>query len=217
MNAQIELLEGTNRDTSKSQYFSPPKLAQRVVQWALSEQYALDRDPMRVLEPSAGNGALVRPLVAAGAIVDAIEIDARYRDTLCDLLPPPHHRVWAGDDFLQHDPAWADAYDLCVTNPPYHDDGESKFVLHALKFAPRVVGIFRADVFYSVSRGEGLWKHVRPTRVAWCSRRPWKGAETDYCVLELVTREHGCVFPRGPFSRSGCVTSATLEWWSDAW
>ena len=75
-NSQLELIEGTNRDAGLSQWFTPPKLAARVVEWA-----GVPISPFkewRVLEPSAGNGALVRPLLAAGAEVYAVEVDDRY-------------------------------------------------------------------------------------------------------------------------------------------
>lgn len=218
---QVDLLEGTTRDVGKSQYFTPPKLAERVVKWAgancklpiwaalqgepsnVVERY--DR-PMRVLEPSAGNGALVRPLVAAGAEVYAIELDDRYAP---ELRNAGAAALWF-DNFLEfkpYDDRWR-AFDLCVMNPPYHDGLEERFILHALAFAARVVGIFRADLFYSVGRGAKLWTQVRPTRAAFCSRRPWKGAETDYVVLELVKRES----PADLLS-----TGLSVEWWADKW
>lgn len=207
MNAQIDLIEGTTRDLSKSQYFTPPELAERVVEWAGVQRGTVsagwnpsDKRPMRVLEPSAGNGALVRPLVAAGAWVAAVEIDRRYDQEL--FTAGADYRIYGADFLKLGRESGLDTFDLCVMNCPYHDNGEMKFVLHALKFAPRVVGIFRADVFYSVTRGEQLWNTVRPTRVAFCSRRPFKGAETDYCVLELVKRESA-----GP-------TACTVEWWN---
>lgn len=217
MNAQIELIEGTNRNTELSQYFTPPKLAAKLVEWAFAGRTSTG-EPLacqaRVLEPSAGNGAIVRPLVAAGAEVYAVEIDDRYFDALARIsVADRDDRLEFGiGDFFSMQQALDQGYplqfDLCVMNPPYHDDGESKFITHALKFAPRVVGIFRADVFYTVTRAEGLWSKVRPTRVAFCARRPWKGAETDYCALELVQRN-------SPATRG--VEVVHLEWWQDSW
>lgn len=200
MNAQIELIEGTNRDLELSQYFTPPELAQRVVEWAgLVWAGGMPRH-MRVLEPSAGNGALVRPLVAAGAEVTAVEIDARYCDEL-DLANPRHI---VNEDFLSVEPSkWF--FDLCVMNPPYENGLDVQFILHALKFAPRVVGIFTDRIMFGVERKEGLWSKVRPTRIAYQSRRPWKGAQTDYVVLELVRI--------AALDKPNRVTQCTLEWW----
>lgn len=212
---QVDLLEGTTRDVGKSQYFTPPKLAERVVEWAgvsLHAKLGSDivgqqgRAPYRVLEPSAGNGALVRPLVAAEAIVHAFEIDARYQT---DLWRETGSWGWVHiENFLECVPVDGLGFDLCVMNPPYHDRLEERFILHALEFAPRVVGIFRADLFYSVGRGAKLWTQVRPTRAAFCWRRPWKGAETDYVVLELVKRNSPA---------DVLATGLSVEWWPDKW
>lgn len=205
--SQLDLIEGTTRNVELSQYFTPPKLAQKVVDWAGVDSYTRPDGGLRglrVLEPSAGNGALVRPLVAAGADVTSVELDRRYHDDV--VLLNPSGRTISNVNFLECDKFFLREFDLCVMNCPYHDDLESKFILHALEFAPRVVGIFRADLFYTVTRGDTLWKRVRPTRVAFCSRRPWKGAETDYCVLELVKHPGHCGSP-----------SIKLEWWNDKW
>jgi predicted RNA methylase len=190
---QIELIEGTTRDLKLSQYFTPPELAQRVVEWACDYRGGYRKangNPMRVLEPSAGNGALVRPLVAAGAEVTAIEIDWRYSDDLKDALKAD--AAWMGESFLDfkpHDHRMRPAFDLVVTNPPYEGGMDVAFILHALKFAPRVVGIFTDRILFGVERKEGLWSQVRPTRIAFQSRRPFKGAQTDYVVLELVRQD----------------------------
>lgn len=227
MNAQIELIEGTNRNHAQSQFFTPPKLAAKLVEWANVHPTGWDRElrpagdmfvsahtvpaPMRVLEPSAGNGAIVRPLVAAGAIVSAVELDARYRDALCDLLPPPDHKVWCGDNFLDI-PACGEVgpYDLVCGNFPFHLDLTGEFTLHALKFAPRVVAIYPSNVFYSEQR-EDLWKQVRPTRIAFMSKRAWPGA-TDYVALEL---ERSC--PDGYGRVMPSAEDVRVEWWHEAW
>lgn len=209
MNAQQELIPGTNRDLSKSQYFTPPELAERVVEWCdLTDWTVPGQTPhrYRVLEPSAGNGALVRPLVAAGAEVYAVEIDERYCDAL-DLLNPRHIEC---ADFLTlaEGPG---RFDLCVMNPPYEHGQDVAFVLHALKFAPRVVGIFRSQILHGKARKRDLWAHVRPTRIAYLSERPDfggdYGAMTDFVVLELVERTR--------HSRSSATgfAEATLEFW----
>lgn len=205
MNEQIELIEGTNRDVSLSQWFTPPELAARVVEWAgIADP---NRRPYergyRVLEPSAGNGALVRPLVAAGAQVVAVELDTRYYEELRSTGAA----TWIGEDFLQFDLGGWPQFDLCVMNPPYEDGKDVAFILHALKFAPRVVGVFRSQILHGVERKAKLWRDVRPTRIAYCSGRPFKGAETDYVVLELVKRDDTYSL------RHGIADTVTVEWW----
>jgi len=198
---QIELIPGTNRDVSKSQWFSPPELAQRVVEWAF-EGRAMERLGARVLEPSAGNGALVRPLVAAGADVYAVEIDMRYADELRAL----ECVAWVGDDFLEYQLGEWPEFDLCVMNPPYENGLDVAFILHALKFAPRVVGIFRSQILHGKARKRELWTKVRPTRIAFLTERPDfggdHGAMTDFVVLELVKHPQHLSW-----------SQAKCEWW----
>lgn len=216
MNAQIELIEGTNRNHAQSQFFTPPKLAAKLVEWAGVTQcepcaYSMPNHGthscgMRVLEPSAGNGALVRPLLAAGAEVMAIELDKRYEPELYAMEP-----TWAlVADFLSLTALAADGshFDLCVGNFPFHLDLTGEFTLHALKFAPRVCAIYPSNVFYSEQR-EDLWKQVRPTRIAFMSKRAWPGA-TDYVALELERRTCRPVADLA-------VVPQSVEWWHEAW
>lgn len=218
MNAQIELIEGTNRDVGLSQFFTPPELAAKVVEWAVNHHWPDGsaraegpRGPLRVLEPSAGNGALVRPLVAAGAEVLAVELDMRYHAELEQF----GCAVSSGMSFLGLDTIDTDVlvgiseFDLCVMNPPYENGLDVAFILHALRFAPRVVGIFTDRILFGVERKEGLWSQVRPTRIAFQSRRPFKGAQTDYVVAELVKRE-SWELEREPQTWGADVR---LEWW----
>lgn len=210
---QLEMIPGTNRDLSLSQFFTPPELAQRVVEWALKNEgwdWVANGKCVRVLEPSAGNGALVRPLVAAGAEVVAYEIDQRYH---ADLLKAGAVQVY-GNDFTEscdHNDDYR--FDLCVMNPPYEDGMDVKFILNALQFAPRVVGIFKADIWHGVDRYDELWSQVRPTRELKLKRR-WfknpqtgKGGETNYVALELEKRS--------PLTaeRDGSPDRVTIEWW----
>lgn len=206
---QQELIPGTNRDHSLSQFFTPPKLAAKLIEWAggLCCVDACLHDK-RVLEPSAGNGTIVRELVKAGAIVHACEIDTRYRDELCDLLPSkPGHRVWCGDDFLEV--PTLQNYDLVCGNFPFHLDLDGQFTLHALKFAPRVCAIYPSNFPFSEKR-IGFWKEVRPTRIANIARRPWEGA-TDYVALELVKRS------RCDADDMCRPDNVTIEQWTEAW
>lgn len=212
---QLELIEGTTRDAALSQFFTPPKLARKLVQWAgiapavyqgfeVPEPVRGSR-PMRVLEPSAGNGAIVRELVAAGAEVTAIEIDERYHIELNDALKAD--AAWCGESFLDyhpHDSRMRPAFDLVCGNFPFHLDLTGAFTLHALEFAPRVCAIYPGNVFYSEQRAE-FWKLVRPTRIAYMSKRAWPGA-TDYVALDLQRRMH----PRDD-------TPVRVEWWLEDW
>jgi len=209
---QTEMLPGTNRDKEASQWFTPPELAERVVEWArVAKAVQGIPRPIRVLEPSAGNGALVRPLVAAGACVEAVEADLRYVSDLANVLGLGEraHRMHCPCDFLKQRPD--PRFDLVVTNPPYEHGQDVAFILHALKFAPRVVGIFRSALLHGKERKHALWQHVRLTRIAFLSERPKFGkgdkadsARSDFIVAELVERERW---------RAGEIERVAMEWW----
>lgn len=206
---QLEMIPGTNRDLSLSQWLTPPELAQKVVEWAMPDRATLGTPdwkrayPYRVLEPSAGNGALVRPLVAAGAEVTAIELDERY---VAELKALGAH-TFLGNFLALHPPSPGEGFDLVLQNPPYENGLDVAFILHALEFAPRVVGIFTDRILFGVERKKSLWSKVRPMRVAFCSQRPFKGAQTDYVVLDLMKR-HPCEADNNTFS-----DKTRTEWW----
>lgn len=208
---QIELIPGTTRYHALSQFFTPPKLARRLVEWALGTEICVQ--PTRVLEPSAGNGAIVRELVKAGAEVYAVEVDGRYRAELFEALGEGD-TAQCPTDFLRltcHD------FDLVCGNFPFHEDLTGEFTLHALKFAPRLCAIYPANVFYSEQREE-FWKQVRPTRIAHIAKRPWPGA-TDYVALELVKRDSFRYVGQGEDKpvRMENIDHVTVEWWFESW
>lgn len=85
---------------------------------------------MRVLEPSAGEGHLVSPLVDRGCIVDAIELDA---GRVARLSNAGARWVEVGD-FLLCQPAVYLSYDRAVMNPPFARQADIAHVEHALRF-----------------------------------------------------------------------------------
>lgn len=209
---QTEIFPGTERDHSLSQFFTPPKLARKLVQWAIAghddgswHRSDVPKRPLRVLEPSAGNGAIVRELVSAGAEVTAVEIDTRYALELAELMwRGSGHTMIVPMDFMAHRP-YVQPFDLVCGNFPFHADLDGAFTLHTLEFAPRTCAIYPANVFYAEKRVP-LWKAARPTRIAHLSKRPWPGA-TDYVALELVSSR---IDP-------AIGATVTVEWWTEEW
>ncbi|MEE9481791.1 DUF4942 domain-containing protein [Methylobacterium ajmalii] len=90
-------------------------------------------DGMKVLEPSAGEGAIVAGLVKAGANVWAYEIDPERRKGLITRF---FSQFGAGGcvcaDFLEREPE--PAFDRVVMNPPFSRQQDIRHVLHALRF-----------------------------------------------------------------------------------
>jgi hypothetical protein len=115
---------------ANNSYFTSPHLA--ALLWDVTLRYV---QPRTVLEPCAGDGALVRVGRARGVRVDGVEIDAQ----LCDA------HGWEHADFLLKEPT---AYDAVICNPPFSEirqqgqnnsngkDFALSFLVHAAKFAP---------------------------------------------------------------------------------
>jgi predicted RNA methylase len=84
---------------------------------------------MRVLEPSAGKGAIAIPCAELGADVDCVELlDANF----AALQDDARLRKVVHTDFLQLEPR--PIYDRVLMNPPFLKQADIKHVTHALKF-----------------------------------------------------------------------------------
>src|SRR5581483_641290 len=87
--ARILAGERVTSDREAQQWYPTPA---DVVEEMLGMAYI--QPGLEVLEPSAGEGAIVRPLVAAGCAVDCVELHAGRAETLRDLGA---RKVWAMD------------------------------------------------------------------------------------------------------------------------
>jgi len=131
------------------QFFTPAALAKKVVEMA-------DVAGKRVLEPSAGAGALVEAAVAEGAFdVLAVEIDTKHLAKLHELARTrprvrPQHM-----DFLEMGSVQTGLFQRIVMNPPFSRQRDIWHVLHALAFlAPggKLVAIMSAGVKFRQDR-----------------------------------------------------------------
>jgi type I restriction-modification system DNA methylase subunit len=104
---------------------------------------------MRVLEPSAGQGAIAQE-VAKITDVDCIELLPKNVAILNNLNLPG--MIYPGD-FLKM-PA-VPAYDRIVMNPPFAKQDDIKHVLHALKFLKpngKLVSVMSASILFRQNR-----------------------------------------------------------------
>lgn len=199
--------EAEQRSVALSQWYTPADLAERVWAWAAESQR---RTVARVLEPSAGRGALVAPALKSLRVrrLTAIDIDAGNVDTLKRSFTGRKLAVVRGD-FLSF--TARDRFDLCIQNPPYEDDRDVAFIRHGLRFAPVVVGIYRSALVHGSNRFETLWKHVDMTRIAYLVNRPkfgeGTGAQSDFIVAEFMRRDIS------PARKRGEPSQLTQEWW----
>lgn len=131
-----EIATGAKRNLKKEfQFFgTPAKLADRLVEYAEIEQHH------SVLEPSAGQGAIVK---AIGRRFPAMEVDCfelmPLNQSFLNKLPTAH---LIGEDFLT---ATGPRYERIVANPPFSKNQDIDHIYHManqfLKFGGRLVSI----------------------------------------------------------------------------
>ena len=172
-----------------SQFFTPADLAERIVEWALVRYGELVERRLEVLEPSAGRGALVKPLLARGIQVNAFDIDP---DNVRALSRLEGEGLEAQvQNFLEID-LHEDGvpYDLAVMNPPFENGQAEAHIMHALKWADRVVAHVPLTTLEGKARRESLWSKVRLHRLAVCASRPKygaKGGATAMCTIDVTS------------------------------
>ena len=194
-------MEHEQRLPELSQWYTEPRLARRVWQWA--NRY---EQPRSVLEPACGHGALVKPILDdPQRCTDVVMFDVDPRCVVvCEDLCERARRQgknWKVEctDFLERRRSEHvfELFDLGLMNPPYEEGRAEEFVLHALGVCQRVVGVFKASLNHGQSRFRMLWSSVRVTREVKLAWRPTfgrgegrsKNGETDFVVLEL--KRHG--------------------------
>ena len=110
------------------------------------------------LEPSAGQGRIVRRLMARGAMVDAVDIDPEN----CKVLRAiPDIRCVSEQDFLEYAKVDAAQYDAVVMNPPFANNQDIKHIHAAWQFVRpgrRLIAICSEGPFF---RQDGTAKEFR--------------------------------------------------------
>lgn len=181
----LDVEAAVERDVSLSQWFTPPALAEHVV------AFCGDLRGKSVIEPAAGDGALVRPLRRAGASVLSCDIDPRFD-------------VDHAEDFFSLDPP-AHKFDFCVMNPPYEAGLDCAFLERSLDWAHRTVAILRTHALHGVTRHQRVWSRVRVETVAFLVRRPRFGG-----AVSGSPKHEFCVVKFGPGNGDG---PRRVEWW----
>lgn len=96
---------------------------------ALFDRIDRPLDGLRILEPSAGKGALAKIAKAKGATVQCVEIQTG----LCAELREQGYSTTQAD-FLTLDPSQCPVFDGIVMNPPFDRGRDCDHVRHALQF-----------------------------------------------------------------------------------
>lgn len=147
------ILTGEVRTHSEDGWFpTPPELADRVVVEARIE------DGMSVLEPSAGEGALVMAVrrASAKARIVAVEFNQRRFDKLFAARFDADPIRLLGLDFMQLEPSvLGGPFDRVVMNPPFAKGQDADHVTRALSLlrpGGRLVAIMASAVAFRTDR-----------------------------------------------------------------
>lgn len=109
-------------------FYTPKELAARMAELTVK---AGDR----VLEPSAGTGALTDEALEQGAsIVHCYDIDEHAITVLRDKYKSHKNTVISQQDFLTVDPGQLGQFDSILMNPPFTKGQDREHISHALKF-----------------------------------------------------------------------------------
>lgn len=145
-----------HHSTVEDFYPSPPAVVERMMELA---QLQGNHD---VLEPSAGDGAIAKAVMALGIVPDCVEIDSERSELLRDMLPPG---AVVNMDFLKMHAE--PEYDRILMNPPWGSLSGVAHIFHATKFLKpggRLVGVLGAGLDY---RLDGPSRELRDLIRAW--------------------------------------------------
>lgn len=193
---------GPMHNPDLSQWFTPPNLAENLVNWALccsEHRRTAPHTNWRVLEPAAGNGSFVAPMADRFRHVTAYEIDPGWAEVLQEKHPKA--RVVTSDYLAAPPPDHP--YDLAVMNPPYEDGADGRFVAKAMDESVRVLALVRLNFLAGADRFDRVWKQIGTRRdpgpwsldgVVYFVHRPrFSGAGSpkhDFCAVYLTRDDH---------------------------
>lgn len=196
------------RQRALSQWWSSDDVARRLVAWAGPLPHGAT-----VLEPSAGDGALVRAIfdrhAARAVFVEALDVDPRAVDRLREIEELLFHPEVG--DYMQR-PAPSERYARAYMNPPFEDGQDGRHVAKAMSESEEVVALLRLNALAGLDRRELVWSQVGAEwwlrGLAVFSGRPSfraAGAATgsplsDFCAVHLTRERHDA---------RGCL----VEWW----
>lgn len=191
-------------------FFTDPTLAFRIVEWA-------NVHGLNVLEPSAGDGSIVRELLKVANRVTAVEIDTKLANTVRKVEHKPLRSgrprlTVLNEDYLAV--SFEKQFDVVVANPPYENGCDVSHVARMLEHAPRVVVLVRTNFCFLRSAHTHVFsKATLDRRVGFIARGARfygpddKGSTPrhDYEILE---------FRRESISIKHGASMVRTEWWS---
>jgi len=184
LTAALDTGMAVDRKKTLEQFFTPPELAERMVRLAGVHMGT------HVLEPSAGGGNLIRPAIACGAVVTAVEIDPMLCASLVHI-EGAHGSIFAFNaDFVGWQPTSLIPIDVVLMNPPFSAGKDVAHVRHAwslLREGGELVAIVGPHAFLSKDRASVAFRAFLEEIDASCE-----------------------VLPAGTFKHSGTMVGAQL-------
>lgn len=148
----------------------------------------------RVLEPSAGRGALVRAL-PNHVHVTAVEMVPSEAAHMDGIHPALEVEV---ADFLRWTPPESAPFELGLMNPPYSstDGADGAHVARALRWCESVIALVRTNFLHGFGRYHQVFRWAEVTHHIVLSRRPsfngaadnGLGARHEYSIFRLRRR-----------------------------
>lgn len=191
---QLSIVEaGPVQNPALSQWFTPPEIAREMVRMAAA---LVAKDPrVRVLEPSAGQGNLVRAMLELSsgfARIDAVELDSRWQGSLEGLGDNVRVEIC---DYLER-PAPRQRYQLAITNPPYDGGLEAAHLAKMLDECDRVIALLPARSLHGVDRFERVWSRIgrewAMREIVHLVRRPKFGPGGGSDEIVLLDMQRNC-------------------------
>lgn len=182
------------------QFFTPKWLADKIAKRALdvwkneaprSRHGTFTRG--NIVEPACGNGALVRAMLDVGIPADCIianDIDPRWAKHCAERFPGV---TVTCANFL-FDLKLPTGVSVVVMNPPFGKDcsagNDVDFLEHALKVAPNVISVIRAELEHQVDADSRVFSKTNVRWRARCIGRPDfggdYGASFETSVVQLA-------------------------------
>lgn len=173
--------DGAVAPPSKHGYFpTPPALVDRLL--VLADV----RPDHRVLEPSAGQGAIADKVREIGAAIDVVEL----LPANCVVLREKGYRHVGEGDFLRNPPVRI--YDCVVMNPPFEGQADIAHVLHAWEFlrpGGRLVSIMATGVTFRQDRKARAFRDFLDTHGGYVETNPpgsFRESGTDVSTVTVV-------------------------------
>jgi SAM-dependent methyltransferase len=98
-------------------YYTPPEIARQIVDLTLAPLRKASREPLRVLDPACGAGALLAEANRYGAELFGIDCDPGAVEQASQTLG--RGEVWCGDALFDSQLESLALFDAIVANPPY--------------------------------------------------------------------------------------------------